>query len=178
MSLAQWINIHPTATPQKPGTLKTAPVDGPLSCMFLPSYGKPECQNNTPPTRTPTTPQPRKQTHYDGELFRLDPQYAGTSGIGVSLCALACISLTLSPDIQHGKISLGAGPSGGISFRAGGSTRSEQGLFIGGSCFISGGPLGFYIEGGIQQKGPLGYGGLGLSGGAGVGCAVEGGLEW
>lgn len=49
---------------------------------------------------------------------------------------------------------------------------------MGGSCSLSVGPVGGYVSAGVQEHGPLSYGGGGLSIGSGAGCSAGPGIGW
>ncbi len=96
-------------------------------------------------------------------------------GAGASLCALACVNVDVGAD-GHGRVGLGVGPEAGIKYKIGFTTETEPGWYMGGDCSAGLGPVGAYVEGGIQEHGPLGYGGGGYSPGLNLGCS--GGVGW
>lgn len=119
----------------------------------------------------------QRPQHFDGELWSVDFSRPGALSGGFSVCAGACLNVSLDHDL-HGRISLGGGIEAGVSITAGGSSPSESGFFAGGSCTIAGGGIGAYGEAGIQQNGPLGYYGGGVSFGAKAGCSAQPGWGW
>ncbi|WP_292775014.1 MULTISPECIES: PA14 domain-containing protein [Microbacterium] len=120
------------------------------------------------PTRTGPKQQP---------LWQWMPENGGTADLTVSACAGACLNLSIGHD-GTGRVGLGFGLKAGVSVSAGASTESEGGLYLGGSCTAVMGPVGGYISGGIQENGPLGYGGGGVSVGAALGCSADVGWGW
>ncbi|MDF2561424.1 MAG: hypothetical protein K0R99_2870 [Microbacterium sp.] len=112
-----------------------------------------------------------------GPLVEWRPENKGTVDFGISACVGGCINVSLGHD-GSGRIGLGFGLKAGVSVSAGVSTESESGLYLGGSCTAVAGPAGVYMEGGIQQNGPLGYGGAGFAAGASAGCSADVGFGW
>ncbi|WP_285136157.1 hypothetical protein [Microbacterium sp. lyk4-40-TSB-66] len=113
----------------------------------------------------------------DGALFSIDLSRGGAIEGGLSACAGVCLNDSFDHDL-HGRLSLGFGPELGISATVGASTESASGLFVGGSCTLATASVGVYGEAGIQQNGPLGYYGGGVSLGAKVGCSAQAGWGW
>jgi RHS repeat-associated protein len=110
-------------------------------------------------------------------LVEWNPKSKGTIDVGVSACAGVCMNLSLGHDFS-GRIGLGFGPEVGVAVSAGAGSESTGGFYLGGSCSASMGPVGGYVEGGIQERGPLGYGGAGITWGAGLGCSADVGWGW
>lgn len=143
--------------------------------IFVPSGPTPwRVAARNQPVAPRATPRVR---HFDGELLSANWSRGGAVGAGFSACAGFCLNGSLDHD-GHGRLSLGAGLELGFSLTAGASSESGSGLFAGGSCTLTTGPIGLYAEGGIQQSGPLFYYGGGFSGGAKAGCSAQAGWGW
>ena len=99
-----------------------------------------------------------------------------SAGISGSVCAGACLEVGVGEG-WHGHVALTMGLEGGASLHLGEDTR-QPGFFLGGGCEASLGPVGVYGEGGIEEHGPLGYGGFGWAPGAKLGCSGGGGWGW
>ena len=112
-----------------------------------------------------------------GPLIEWMPEHQGTVDFGASLCAGVCFNASLGHDLS-GSVGIGFGLKAGVSFTLGSSSETSRGLYVGGSCSASAGPAGIYVSGGIQQSGPLTYGGAGFSAGMGAGCSADAGIGW
>ncbi len=99
------------------------------------------------------------------------------AGGGLSACLLLCVEYDQGVD-GHGRIGLGAGAEIGINWKAGVTSETQPGFYLGSTCTAGLGPVGVYVEGGIEEHGPLGYGGLGLAPGLKLGCNIGGGWGW
>ncbi|WP_367824480.1 MULTISPECIES: RHS repeat-associated core domain-containing protein [unclassified Microbacterium] len=124
---------------------------------------------------TPTTSNKKPPRPEWGPLIEWKPENKGTVDFGASICAGVCLNASLGHD-GSGRIGIGFGLEAGVSFTAGVSSESPGGLYLGGSCAASAGPAGIYVSGGIQQNGPLTYGGGGFFAGAGLGCSADAGF--
>jgi RHS repeat-associated protein len=140
----------------------------------------------TPPTRTKKQMSPKapyKNPYPWGPLIvpsrpgDNNPTIPALSGGSISACMFMCIEYSQDFD-GHGRLMLGVGIEAGLSAQIGWSTETRPGFFLGGSCSASLGPVGAYVGGGIQENGPLGYGGGGFGAGMGLGCNGGGGFGW
>ncbi|WP_292710650.1 PA14 domain-containing protein [Microbacterium sp. 67-17] len=100
-----------------------------------------------------------------------------SANIGWTGCVGGCISI--STDLQgHARIAFGGGLRLSSTFQFGGSSETQPGAFFGGSRVVSAGPFGAYGDVGMQENGPLWYGGGGVSVGGGIGCDGFAGWGW
>ncbi|GEM_PF-1969940 len=123
---------------------------------------------------TQAQPQRAKQ-NWGGPGIEWLPGNKGTIDFGVSVCAGGCVNVSVGHDLS-GRVGVGWGPKAGISGSLGVSSESSGGFYMGGSCVGTLGPIGGYVEAGMQENGPAGYKGAGLAFGASAGCSYDVGV--
>lgn len=163
-------------TPRKVGRIPWAPA-------FTKSPRAPKPVITVAPSARPasTAPKPASRGPAWGPLVTVNLKPGDTVGGSGSACMLACTSLSLNND-GSGSIAFEAGPRIGLSGNFGATSETTAGLFLSGTCSLSLGLGGVYVQGGMQQNstssGEWTFAGAGLSAGAGIGCSGGGGIAW
>ena len=97
--------------------------------------------------------QPQRPKQNWGPLMSINMKPGDTKGIWISGCAGICGTLGMNSDLS-GSFSLGLGPRAGWSGGVGVSSQSKVGFFTSGTCALSLGIVGGYVQSGVQNATP------------------------
>lgn len=145
-----------------------------------PQASKPTSVATIIQSRPAVAVQPPKAKPSWGPLMSLNMKPGDTKGIWLTGCAGVCGTLSINADLS-GSFSLGLGPRAGWSGGVGVSSQSKVGFFTSGTCALSLGPVGGYIQSGVQNATPdepRSFTGAGIAVGVGGGCSADLGVGW